>query len=67
MAKGANTFTTMDSRFDRTHENFSSCDDLIDEDAQSMDRKEWRFYCVIRKQSMAAVCVHSSVRFSLVK
>jgi hypothetical protein len=69
MAKGANTFTTMDSHFVQPHENFSSCNLLIAEDVQSMDRKEW--LCLIvwnaNTPSTAAICLQSSVVVPFVK
>jgi hypothetical protein len=60
MAKGAKTFTTIDSHFVRPHENFSSCNLLITENVQSMDRKEW-FIVWNASSPSAAICLHSSV------
>jgi hypothetical protein len=59
----------MDSHFVRLHENFSSCNPLITEDVQSMDRKEWLCFIVWNENclSSAAICLHSSVIVSLVK
>jgi hypothetical protein len=68
MAKGAETFTEMDSHFFRPHENFSSCNLLITGDVQSIDRKEWLCFivCNANSPSLAAVCLNSSVIVSLV-
>jgi hypothetical protein len=69
MAERAETFTTKDSHFVRPHENFSSCNLLITEDVQSMDRKEWLCFIVwnANSPSSGAICLHSSVTVSFVK
>jgi hypothetical protein len=64
MAKGAKTFTTVGSHFVRPHENVSSCNLLINEDVQSMDRKEWLFYCVECKQSFFSCNVFTLIGYS---
>jgi hypothetical protein len=67
MAKGAKTFTTMESHFVQQHENFSSCN-LITADVQSMGQKEWLCFIVwdANSPSSAAVRLHSSVIVCLV-
>jgi hypothetical protein len=68
MAKGAKTFTTMDSHFVRPHEIIFSCNLLITKDVQSMDGKEWLCFIVWNADSPSdAICLHSSVIVSLVK
>jgi hypothetical protein len=69
MAKGAKTFTTMDSHFVPPHEKFSLRNPLIPEDVQFMDRKQWLCFIVwnANSPSSAAIYLHSSVTVSLVE
>jgi hypothetical protein len=69
MAKGSKTFTAMDSHFVLTYEDFSSCNFVITDDVQTMDRKEWLCFIVwnANSPSSTAVCLHSSVIVFLVK
>jgi hypothetical protein len=64
MAKGAKTFTTMDSHFVWPHENFSSCNLLITEDLQSMDQKEWMCFIVWNAQSFFGYNMFTLINYS---
>jgi hypothetical protein len=63
MAKGAMTFTTMDSHFVRPHENFSSCN-LITKDVQSVDQQEWLCFTVWNAKSFFDCNMFTLTRYS---